>query len=398
MIRHLFKLMWNRKRRNMLLMIEMLISFIVIFAIASTIFGWGLQYMQPLGFDPENLWVLNVSWEGKVEGQTNQEAITLMKRLEQEAKAFDQVAGVCWTYGNTPYSNSTWYSGLEWKGQHIRYQYIKAGDDYAKVLRIPLIEGSWFGPEYDGSPNTPVVINEKLREILFGPDGQAVGQILTDEGRSYIVTGVIDQYRYKGDLDYQYPIFFERLDFNDSAAFLPTCLLIRVKPGTGITFEKNITDYLSGVVPGWTLRIEDISDLRSAYFKSRYMALLIPAVLGGFLIFNVALGLFGVLWYSINRRRSELGLRRALGATKREVRRQIVGESIVMALFAIVVGTVLAVHAPIFDIMGPAVGSSAYLLAISVAAALICLLVLTCAWYPANLAARVHPATALHDE
>ncbi len=398
MIRHMFKLMWNRKRRNLLLMIEMLVSFLVLFALTSTIFGWGLQYLEPVGFDSTNLWVILVGWENKVKDQTEDDVREIMFRLEQEVASFDEVSGICWSYGNTPYAPSTWRSGIKWQGQDIRYHYFLASDSYAEVLRIPLLEGTWFGPEYDASSIVPVVINLKLRELLFEPEGEAVGQILSDEDSEYLVVGVIDQYRYKGELDSQHPILFERLAIADTATDPPSRAIIRVKPGTGVFFEKTLTDRLVRVAPGWSIRVENVSDLRSDYFRSRYMMLLAPGVLGGFLVFNVALGLFGILWYSVNRRKSEIGLRRALGATEVQVNRQILGEALVTATLSLIGGIILAAQAPILGLMGPSVSTVAYVLAIILSAALIYGLVTLCAWYPSRLAARIHPAEALHDE
>jgi len=398
MIRHMFKLMWNRKRRNLLLIIEMLVSFLVLFAITSTLFGWGLQYLEPRGFNPDDVWVVQVQWQNKVQGQTQDEVRQLLVRLEQEAGSFSEVSGVCWGFSNTPYSGSTWTSGITWNGQSVHYHYIMASDSYAEVLEIPLAEGQWYGPEHDATSIPPVVINEKLRDILFGPDGDALGKTISDEDSEYFITGVVDNFRYKGELDNQHPVLFERVNPADTAFDPPTRLLVKVQEGTGVSFEKTLTEYLSQVVPDWTLRVENISDMRSNYFSTRYMMLLTPGILGGFLVFNVALGLFGILWYSINRRRSELGLRRALGARSEHVNLQIIGEALVIVTFAIVVGVVLAAHAPILNIMGSSVSTSAYLLAIVASAILIYVLVVICAWYPAQLAARIQPADALRDE
>ncbi len=398
MIRHMFKLMWNRKRRNLLLIIEMLVSFLVLFALTSTIFGWGLQYLQPVGFESSDLWVIRVGWEKVVKDQTEEEVLQIMARLEKEVASFDEVTGVCWSYGNTPYSYSTWRSGLKWQGQDVSYHYIKASDTYAEVLRIPMLEGSWYGPEHDASSIDPVVISQNLREKFFGPKGIAVGQIVSDEDDEYLVVGVIDQYRYKGELDSNHPILFERLSLADTATSPPSRAIIRVRPGIGVSFEKTLTDRLAQLVPGWSIRIENLTELRSSYFKTRYMMLLTPAVLGGFLVFNVALGLFGILWYSINRRRPELGLRRALGASAAQVSHQVIGEALVMVTFSVFVGVILAAQAPFLGIMGASVSTTAYLLAIVSSAVLIYMLVLLCAWYPAHLAARIHPAEALHDE
>ncbi len=398
MIKHMFKLMWNRKRRNILLMIEMLVSFLVLFAIASTALGWGMQYLEPLGFDPDDIWVLHVDWEEKVKGQTRDDVRAALQRVEQEVLAFSEVEGICWTYGNTPYSYSTWRSGITWQGQETMYHYLRVSDNYAEVLRVPLKEGTWFGAEHDASAVTPVVIDQMLRETLFGSDGAAVGQVVSDEDSEYLVVGVVDWFRYKGEFDSQKPTLFERYSFSDTAVRPPSRAVIRVQTGTGVSLEKTLTDGLAGVVPGWSLRIENMPELRAEYFRNRYMMLLTPAILGGFLVFNVALGLFGVLWYSINRRKSELGLRRALGASAASVNRQILGEAMVMATFAIAVGVVLAVQAPVLGVMGDSVSTAAYMLAIVGSAVLIYLLALGCAWYPAHLAAKVQPAEALHDE
>jgi putative ABC transport system permease protein len=120
-------------------------------------------------------------------------------------------------------------------------------------------------------------------------------------------------------------------------------------------------------------------------------------VLAGFLVFNVALGLFGVLWYSINRRRGEIGLRCAVGADARRISGQILGESLMMATLGVVLGLFFAIQVPMTGLFG-SVGLGVYLLAMVSAAALIYLIVTACAVYPSRLAARIQPAEALRDE
>ena len=397
MIRHMFKLMWNRRRRNLLLTLEILFSFLVFFAVGATAIGWGLQFLQPLGFNPDNILVLHVEWDEKVEGQVTADVLEAMRRMELEARAVPEVVDICWTYTNTPYSSSTWRSDFDGPTGNVGFDFIVASDSYADVLEIPLIEGSWYGREHDASAATPVVIGPELRELWFG-DGPAVGQILTDDDKEYLISGVIDRFRYKGEFSSPRMTLFKRHTMRDTTAYPPFRALIKVSEGSGVMLERLLTDRLGKIVPAWSLRVENMQEIRSAYFKERMFTLLIPSIIGGFLVFNVALGLFGVLWYSINRRRSELGLRRALGATKANVKWQFTGEALVMAAFSLIVGIILAAQAPILSIMGPSVSTVAYILAIVVATALICLLVILCAWYPARLAARIHPAEALHDE
>src|SRR4051812_13358043 len=56
MFTHLFKLIWNKKRQNALLIIEMFVSFIVMFAVFTAIVYAYKNYKLPMGFSYENVW------------------------------------------------------------------------------------------------------------------------------------------------------------------------------------------------------------------------------------------------------------------------------------------------------------------------------------------------------
>ena len=58
MLKHLFKLIWNKKKQNFLLIAEMLVSFLVIFAVFTLLIYFYRNYKQPMGFDYENVWAV----------------------------------------------------------------------------------------------------------------------------------------------------------------------------------------------------------------------------------------------------------------------------------------------------------------------------------------------------
>ncbi|UOQ72919.1 hypothetical protein [Hymenobacter cellulosilyticus] len=60
MIRHLLILIWNRKRSTMLLAVEILLCFFVLFAVSSLFLYNVYHYRQPLGFDYQNVWEINI--------------------------------------------------------------------------------------------------------------------------------------------------------------------------------------------------------------------------------------------------------------------------------------------------------------------------------------------------
>jgi putative ABC transport system permease protein len=111
----------------------------------------------------------------------------------------------------------------------------------------------------------------------------------------------------------------------------------------------------------------------------------------------VALGLLGVLWQSVTQRTREIGLRRAKGAARVNVRRQILGEIAVMTTLALIAGVLVAIQFPLLDIIY-FVEPRVYAISLAISVTAIYLLTLTCGWYPSLMATKVEPAEALRYE
>jgi putative ABC transport system permease protein len=397
MIRHLFRLIWNRRKRNFLIISEIFISFIVLFAIASMIFHGLNNIAKPLGFEYKNVWALAMDWKGAgFEKNIESEENAGIRQIMQEMRSFREIKDLTWASSNSPYTGNTWSSIIEYNNQSHRFHIFYVDDDFASVMNIPLIEGRWFNKKEDGLKSKPLVINSQFREALFG-SGPAVGQTIVGEENEYTIIGVIDQYRYKGEFDKPYNVAFKRNVVYDTSATMVSEIMFAVEDGLGMDFEERLMKRLSSVVRDWTLNIERLEDKRINYFKEKIIPIAIIGVIAGFLVFNVALGLFGVLWYSISRRREEIGVRRAMGASSYDISKLILGETVVVAVFGIAVGVFVAIQVPIIGVFG-AVAEGVYGLAIICSAVLILMIVSICAIYPGWLASRIQPATALHSE
>lgn len=400
MIRHMFKLIWNSKRRNSLLTIEIFFSFLVLFAVASATISAISGYLRPLGFDAERTWILSPSERGGLE-QTDAERRPIMAQLARELSGFPEVLATSWMSGCLPYLRSVWITDLGVGEKKAALHFVLADDNSASAMGIELAEGRWFGPEDDGSSRIPIIITRLTAEALLD-DSPAIGAVLVDENHDgniteHVVVGVVENYRYGGEFAATVPVFFQRNIASDTTAQRPEELVIGVQAGTGIDFEERLSKHLASVAPGWNFRIRTLADLRRSYIKTHVLGVATFAIIASFLVFNVALGLFGVLWYSINRRRSEIGLRRAVGAHRGNISAQILGEAAVLATFGIVAGLFVAMQVPILG-LERSIGGPIYVIAMIAAAILIYLLVGACAVYPSRLAARIQPAQALSDE
>jgi putative ABC transport system permease protein len=150
-------------------------------------------------------------------------------------------------------------------------------------------------------------------------------------------------------------------------------------------------------VPTWVMDVDTLEQTRSRWIRERLLPLSLAAIVGGFLLLMVGFGLVGVLWQNVARRTSELGLRRALGATAAQVRGQVVGELLAATTAAVALGAVLFVQLPILGAIR-FVTWQVYLYGLAAAAVVLYCFVVLCAMYPGWMATRIHPARALQHE
>jgi len=175
-------------------------------------------------------------------------------------------------------------------------------------------------------------------------------------------------------------------------------MLLKVKPGTPRIFEVELSRRLKLVKNDASYRISPMADLRTSQLRTSTMPLVLLAVVAAFLLLMVAFGLFGVLWQNTTRRTAELGLRRAVGATPGDITRQIVLEQVLLCLLPIAAALLLLVQLPITGALGESLSWPLFAGAAGLASAVMVLVSVGCALYPAWRASRLSPTEALHYE
>ncbi|MDO7848746.1 ABC transporter permease [Hymenobacter sp. M29] len=399
MLRHLFTLIWNRKRANLLLISEIFFSFVVLFGVGTVLITAARNYLAPRGFEPTQVWRLLVR-----AGQGQKMPRAELDDVLRQVKALPGVQTVALTSNNLPFTFNTNNSDFIYKDRKSPFANTYDADDhYAEALRLRLREGRWFAPADDGTHHRPVVISQDLRDILFG-DEPALGKIFTYNipGKAtkpedeFQVVGVVDNVRMTTDFDEAIPSVWKRLIPYDTTHWETAAVLVRVAPDQGGVLQEKIARTVAGVTRQWSTEVRVMEDDR----LHRRLYTLVPVVglciMGLFLIINVALGLFGVLWYNISQRRAEIGLRRAMGATGAGIGWQFLGEMMVVTTFGVILGSLLAAQFPLLNAFD--LPAQPYLLAIGAAAGAVYLITALCAWQPSRLAASIQPAVALREE
>ncbi|MDQ4140414.1 MAG: ABC transporter permease [Bacteroidota bacterium] len=399
MIRHLFTLIWNRKKSNFLMITEIFFSFIVLFGVLSLAFYYINNYQKPLGFTYDKVWVMSLRWNQETPLETKE----VQRRLKQQLKSNAEVEGVSLASLNVPYTMQHMNGGFFHNNRSVLTSFFQVDEDFASVMRLKVIEGRWFNEQEKNSPYTNIVITQSLRDALF-KDEPVIGKIVAgnsgdEKNPKSKIIGVIEAYKKEGEYSEDTPGSLEYRNIDnaaDSAGIPFNTLLIRVKPGVTSAFEEKLTKQASQIAKGWTLEIKSMNEMRTSHNKVALIPLIVFSVICGFLIINVALGLFGVLWYNINRRISEIGLRRAIGAASGQVYHQFIGEVLVLATFGLLLGLIVAAQFPLLQVFN--VQTSVYVAALATATVVIYALAAGCAAYPSRQAAKIAPATALHEE
>ena len=397
MIRHLVTLMWNRKRATGLLILEILLAFVVLFAVGSVgVYNWR-NYRTPLGFAYEHVWEVDMN-PGT---QPGREQFGTLQRVLQRLRSTPGVVSAARSASNTPFAfndNSTAFRPKEGINKpKVQAEFYYAGPELREVMGLQMVAGRWFDRRDEAiGRRQQVVITEQMQARLFPNGASAVGKALRDsDNDAYEVVGVINSYRARGELTEPMPGLLAYVSPQDTTHALFT-LLVRVRPGSGAVLEKKLNDDVRAVSGGWTSSITSLSEQRLTQLKFRLTLPAILAIVCIFLLVNVALGLFGVLWLNINQRRGELGVRRAMGATSGAISRQVVGEILVLTTFGLGLGLLVAMQFPLLSVFDVAPG--VYFTAMLLAAAGLYGLATVCALYPSRLAAGIHPAVALREE
>lgn len=239
-----------------------------------------------------------------------------------------------------------------------------------------------------------------MKEQLFGDDpvigGKVSFTLKEGENEERTVIGVVEAYKPRGEVDAQAASYFIRTSLSDTTEQAHNLLYIRVGAGINPAFQEEVLSVAESIGQGWTLNLRQLKDLRTSHLKRSLIPFAALLIVCTFLIINVALGLFRVLWQSINKRYPEIGLRRAMGATAGDIYMQFLGEILVLATFGLLVGCFFALQFPLLGISN--FSTEIYLIAIVASVGMVYTLVIVCALYPSRQAATIHPATALHEE
>jgi putative ABC transport system permease protein len=312
---------------------------------------------------------------------------------------------------------STWYSPDNNKnGVDIKHDSITSdqsnvhgcSSSLADIKDFNIVDGRFFTESEERAQATVAVIGDETRSVLFPDDSSPVGKIIKINGIDFTVLGVQEKlgsaFGQSQDRTAYIPITtFLRIYGSGNQGFN---VFARPKPGTGLTMQQSLDETRVALrnrfhaLPGKSDKFDTLTPDAIRGFIDNVLSLVaavvvpvtcISLLVGGIVIMNIML-------VSVTERTREIGIRKALGATQRDLMLQVLSESVLMSVTGGVMG--VALGALLTLILGKMFGMT---LRITVPYIALSVFVssavgIISGWYPASRAAKLDPITALRSE
>lgn len=270
--------------------------------------------------------------------------------------------------------------------------------DYFRTLQIPVLQGRDFDSQDTVDKPSVAIVDSALAERYF-PGQSPIGKGIsawTEEGiRDRTIVGVVPHLRYKspGQTEGAFQAYFPYSQWDFDTVFL----VVRSDLDAGVlipAIRQTVTSIDSGV-PIYDANTYD--SVIAEKFVTRRLCALLVTLFSGAALFLSAIGLYGVMAYSVGQRTRELAIRIALGAQVNNILRSVTDQGIKIVCIGIIVGIGVALVIGRL-IEGLLYGVSAIDLvsllvsvaSLGLAAALACIL-------PALRAVRINPTRALRE-
>ena len=347
----IFRTIARHRVRFILIVAEVALTLALVVNCVSLILDARAELAQESGFDDENLiQVVSQPFEEafREPAYANRVAESDVQALRSMpgVKAVSQTLLSPWA-GNVSITSMRPEAQDEAEGTQTQ---VYIGDTALfDTLGIEVTQGRNFTLEEvergnDGRSGVNVIVNQELADRLF-PDGNALGQRLrypgTEDPQVMTIVGIIDRFHKPAGENVSDRVMFSAE--RTSSYEYGSQYLIRTEPGQAQAVLADLEATLLRIDPGRNFHLDTVPELRAiAQSRSRTLVATLNGVMA-LLLLVTALGIVGITSFSVAERTRQIGVRRALGATRQDIVRYFLLENWMVTTFGALLGVGLAV-------------------------------------------------------
>jgi ABC-type antimicrobial peptide transport system permease subunit len=430
MLDQIIKTSWNRRRSNAWITLELLLVFCLLWYLVDYLFVLTCNYALPSYRDTNHTWQVNVARfpEGHPDFTPEANAPAAIEadytRLLSHIRSYPGVEAIAVSSsysipGTGSYIGGTYCNKADTSlVLGIQIFDIYPGEDYFKVFGYTAGNGKTpvSVTDFDWGDPQSVVLSRQAAEALF-PDGNAVGKRLGstyDKDFNLVVAGVVDDIK-RLDAFRPAQVLYGRYTL-DAEGIQDAVISVRSSASLpDARFLESFSEEMDNA-----LRIGNFYLLSIASYNDK-MAFLdidlgysnerrIRISLMLFFIINLLLCVTGTFWYRINVRKEEIGLRIAIGSSRRRIMELFMVEGLWLLSIVTLPAMLIEyqfVHAGLIETFGventtltflPDHTLLRFLITNGITWLILAGTILSAIWMPARRASHMHPADALHYE
>ena len=357
---------------------------------------WVLQQVK-LGFNPKYVLTTGVT---PAEGRSGPEQVAVYyERLAERILAIEGIESVGFVdFLPLSGTDASYSFRIEGRGgpQDYDAKLRVVSGDYFQAMQIPLMRGRLLDRNDTGNSPPVVVISQSMSRKFWG-DKSPIGQRIIYSGWPAEIVGIVGDVRHSGpeaeaDLEMYVPLTQRPA----LASYLQLVARGQFEPSR---LAGAVRHELLALNPTWPVeQITTLDRILAGLTAPRRFNMLLVSVFGGLALALSAVGIYGVVSFSVARRTREIGVRMALGAQKQQVLKLILIQGLTASCSGTAVGLIISVglarvtRGLLFQV--GATDSSTYLIVVLVLVSVSFLASLI----PANRAARIDPMEALRYE
>ena len=338
----------QRDRRGALVILEVALAVILLTTTGLAIAGLDRLLKTNPGFRPEHLLTARIPLDGPYRDTT--QSRLFQDRLLTDIRATPGVEHASYV-DFAPLSGTNNFNDITIEGRDptkgINVGTIMVGTNYLEAMGIPVLSGRGIGREDVRTSLQVVAVNRTLADRLF-PGENPIGKrvLFSWEGGANpnwrTIVGLYGDVRHGGlDTDknpqrMELAVPIAQLPFN--VGELGLVVRSRTDPETLVPTLRRVVTTIAPTLPLFEVHtMTSLIDRTGDVLLGRILATVL-AVFGAIAMLLAALGLYGVISYSVTTRTFEIGVRSALGADRAAVVRMIMGQGARLVLFGLVVG------------------------------------------------------------
>lgn len=422
MIQHLYKVIWNQRRQNGWIFLELLLVFVALWLIIDMFIVETYSYNRPLGYNVENCWRMRFdnyapdAPEYVSDSTLQVDETEALQRIMERLRRCPEIEEVCMAFYSSPYSNgNSWkdirpYSADSTKFQKISYHCYRATPEYFTVFRVKDTDGNDLADKARNYEGEIFMTSEMEKDFFDG--ASAVGKKVFLSGNMnnlLTVRAIVNSIR-ENDFKKPTPSFFEIISqhsFPDYVSYggagnMEVSVRMK-KPYTEDEMQAFLSSISNQLSEGnlYVNAVNSWEERRELVLKENFQMQGIRILLTLFVLVNVFFGVTGTFWLRIEQRRSETGLRMALGSTRRGIGWLLTGEG--WLLLAATVPVVLLVVFNLYFFEVPDLYNLPFTwwrIALGLGGTMVLMgsMIALGVWLPARRAMKMQPAEALHYE